>query len=172
MSPTSQASPAIASRAACQRCICACRSVAMGQRAPNRATAREEGRGLGAGMRGTLGGGGGVPRPSPTRPSRDAEPRGNSRCASCNCDGLAWAPFCLSDVQSPPWHMNVSKAITSFYFTIFGKWWHTDHDGALTLQPLHPSLFGCCQSYTFAISREGFPPHRVLALHGWQATRK
>ena len=35
-------------------------SVAFGQRAPNRATAREEGRGLGAGMRGTYGGGGGV----------------------------------------------------------------------------------------------------------------
>ena len=32
--------------------IC-CRSVALGQRAPNRATAREEGRGLGAGMKGS-----------------------------------------------------------------------------------------------------------------------
>lgn len=31
------------------------RSVAFGQRAPNRATAREEGRGLGAGMKGVLG---------------------------------------------------------------------------------------------------------------------
>ena len=32
-----------------------CRSVAFGQRAPNRASAREEGRGLGAGLKGASG---------------------------------------------------------------------------------------------------------------------
>ena len=36
--------------------MCACfRSVALGQRAPNRATAREDGRGMGAGMKGGTG---------------------------------------------------------------------------------------------------------------------
>ena len=36
-------------------CACVRRSVALGQRAPNRATAREDGRGMGAGMKGGTG---------------------------------------------------------------------------------------------------------------------
>ena len=38
-----------------QAILCLFRSVAFGQRAPNRSSAREEGRGLGAGMRGASG---------------------------------------------------------------------------------------------------------------------
>ena len=57
-----------------------CRSVAFGQRAPNRATAREEGRGLGAGMRGALGAGG-VPRGTPPRTSRDGDQRRDAKPA-------------------------------------------------------------------------------------------
>lgn len=62
-------------------------SVAFGQRAPNRATAREEGRGLGAGMRGALGAGG-TTRSTPPRISKDAEPpRRDARSAAGGRDG-------------------------------------------------------------------------------------
>lgn len=50
-------------------------SVAFGQRAPNRATAREEGRGLGAGMKGTLGTG--PSTRSPVYGGADEERRGH-----------------------------------------------------------------------------------------------
>ena len=54
-----------------------CRSVAFGQRAPNRATAREEGRGLGAGMKG----GAGQSHRSPDRP----KDKDRDRCATAPC---------------------------------------------------------------------------------------
>lgn len=55
------------------------RSVAFGQRAPNRATAREEGRGLGAGMKG---GSGAALQP----PRSPAQPRNRDRYAVLRVD--------------------------------------------------------------------------------------
>jgi hypothetical protein len=55
------------------------RSVAFGQRAPNRATAREEGRGLGAGMKG---GSGAAIQP----PRSPAQPRNRDRYAVLRVD--------------------------------------------------------------------------------------
>ena len=55
------------------------RSVAMGQRAPNRATAREEGRGLGAGMKG----GTGAMGPPRTRTPERARDRDRRACVAC-----------------------------------------------------------------------------------------
>ena len=62
----------------CVGFLCA-RSVAMGQRAPNRATAREEGRGLGAGMKGGTGAMG-LPR---TRTPERARDRDRRACVAC-----------------------------------------------------------------------------------------